>query len=246
MFELLRAYYDDVSRAQFLADLAKKDDVILLRDRAGRQIQGFSTLVTVTVRQNGGTCRGVFSGDTVLEKAFWGQRVLGRAFLRYLFWKKLSRPLTPLYWLLISKGYKTYLMMANNFADYDPRYERPTPPDRQALMESFYRALYGPEYDAASHLIRPASAACHLKAGVAAISPALLAENRKVAFFQQANPDWEKGVELACIARMTLRMPFRYALKSFLVDRLLGPLRRLQVSLTAGAWKREGRKRGVR
>ena len=35
---------------------------------------------------------GVFSGDTVVDRAFWGQRVLGKAFLRYLFIQKGNDP----------------------------------------------------------------------------------------------------------------------------------------------------------
>ncbi|MEW6213542.1 MAG: hypothetical protein AB1631_34925, partial [Acidobacteriota bacterium] len=122
MFELMRSYYDWVSREKFLSDLSNKNDVILLRDSAGR-IQGFSTLRIVSLKADGKTLRAVFSGDTVIERAFWGQRVLGKAFLRYLFHQKIRHPFDPLYWLLISKGYKTYLMMANNFSEYYPRYD---------------------------------------------------------------------------------------------------------------------------
>lgn len=46
---------------------------------------------------------------------FWGRRSLGVAFLIYMFKKKLARPSVPLHCFLISRGYKTYLLMANNF-----------------------------------------------------------------------------------------------------------------------------------
>jgi hypothetical protein len=50
--------------------------------------------------------------------------------------------------------------------------------------------------------------------------------NPRVAFFAESNPDWREGVELACIARMTLVMPVHYAIKVFLADRVIGPVRR--------------------
>jgi len=229
MFALMKRYYDEVSREQFLIDLSKKDDVILLLDDSEGQIRGFSTLVSVRVRHQGKIVHGIFSGDTVIEKDYWGQRTLGKAFLRYLLKKKLRRPFAPLYWLLITKGYKTYLMMANNFAEYYPRFDRATPSEKQELLRSFYSQLYPDEYDAEKGIVTPASEACHLKAGIAPISEILLLTNPKIAFFQQINPDWQQGAELACLARMTLWMPLQYAVKAFVVDRLPKPFRNLQV-----------------
>ena len=103
MLWLMQAYYDSVTERQFLEDLSKKDAVILLKDQS-REIQGFSTLATVRVKLDGKTLRAIFSGDTVIDKQYWGQRALGKAFLRYLFIEKLKSPFEPLYWLLISKG----------------------------------------------------------------------------------------------------------------------------------------------
>jgi hypothetical protein len=227
MFELMQTYYDQVSREQFLKDLTKKTDVILLLDSVDKQVQGFSTLMKLSLEQNGKPLRAIFSGDTVIDKSFWGGRTLGKAFLGYLFKEKMQRPFEPLYWLLISKGYKTYLMMANNFAEYYPRFDRPTPADKKELMDGFYATLYPQGYDAASGLIYPATEACQVKTGVANISSTLMEGNPKVAFFQSANPGWQQGHELACIAQMTLRMPFQYALKVFLVDRITKPIKRL-------------------
>jgi len=226
MFELMQVTYDAVTEQQFLADLANKDAVILLRDPA-RVIQGFSTLVSLRVQLGGKTLRGIFSGDTVIAEPFWGQRALGKAFLRYLFIAKLKAPFAPLYWLLISKGYKTYLMMANNFAEHHPRYEQPTPERARRTLDAFYAALYPGAYDPQTGLIEPAGEAYHLKPGVAPIPNALLESNPRVAFFAARNPRWRAGAELACLARMTLRMPFVYALKAMLKDRVIRRLQKL-------------------
>ena len=141
MFALMRLYYEAVTEEQFLHDLMQKDAVIILREKDSRCLQGFSTLVRLAVKQDGRTLRGIFSGDTVIEKKYWGQRVLGQAFLRYLLREKLRHPFAPLYWLLISKGYKTYLLMANNFGEHFPRYEMSIPPDKKATVDAFYTSL---------------------------------------------------------------------------------------------------------
>jgi hypothetical protein len=232
MLALMRAYYDAVDEAGFFADLARKDAVILLRD-SRLVIQGFSTLVTVRVNVEGRRARGVFSGDTVLDKRHWGSRALGRAFLRYLFGEKLRSPAEPLYWLLISKGYKTYLMMANNFAEHYPRYERPAPPRVRRLMDAFYTALYPEAYHSATGLIETPGDACRLKPVVAPIPDRLIGASPRVAFFQRRNPRWRQGCELACIARMTVWTPLRFALKVIFKDGVLAPLKRLSRPLPA-------------
>lgn len=231
MFQLMQAYYDDVRREQFLADLSQKSRVILLFDKNNQQIQGFSTLLCLRVQCGDANARGIFSGDTVVDKSYWGQRILGKAFLRFLFTEKLRHPFEPLYWLLISKGYKTYLMMANNFSEYFPRFDRPTPQKHKAIMDAFYSLLYANDYDAEAGIIRASSDAYKLKVGVASISTALMKANPKIAFFQQANPQWHKGAELACLARMTLWMPVYYALKVLLVDKVMKPISRQIFSL---------------
>ena len=225
MFQLMQKYYDAITEHQFLSDLSKKDAVILLRDR--KTIQGFSTLMKIDIELDNKPLRAVFSGDTVIEKDFWGSRALGTAFLRYMFIEKMKSPFAPLYWLLITKGYKTYLMMANNFSDHYPKFESATPPGVKRIIDAFYSALYRDRYDPETGLIESPGDPTRLRPGIAVISKALADSNPRIAFFQKANPSWQSGTELACIARMTIFMPFYYASKVFLKDRILKPVRRL-------------------
>ncbi len=213
MFEVFEQYYDDVAFDVFSADLANKDDVILLVD--GRSVvQGFSTMHNLVIDVNGTTVRGLFSGDTVVAKEFWGQRVLGRAFLAYLFKKKARHPFAPYYWFLISKGFKTYLLMANNFEDYYPHVDRQTPHEAQAILDGFAAKLYPGEYDPATGLIDFDECHGKVRRGVADITPELL-HNPKIAHFQRKNPTWFRGTELCCIARMTWTMPLFYTAKAY-------------------------------
>jgi len=218
MFTVFHRYYADVTRARFEADLSAKDDVIVLRDPAGT-IRGFSTLLNLTVTHDGRVHHGVFSGDTVVDEPFWGTKVLGRVFLRYLFAQRLRRPWAPLWWFLISKGYKTYLLMANNFPEHWPRHEQPTPPHRQALLDAFATQVFATHYDAQAGLIRLPEQAGRLRDGVGAVTEALGSDHPRVRYFIERNPRWAQGEELVCIANMSWSMPARYALKA-LRDRL--------------------------
>lgn len=213
MYGVFSAYYADTSREGFEHDLAAKDHTILLRDRSGR-IRGFSTLRRLAIRHEGRTHYGIFSGDTVVDRPFWGTKVLGRTFLRHLFWERLRRPWAPLWWFLISKGYKTYLLMANNFSEHWPRHEQTTPAGRQALLDAFAGQVFPGHYQPDTGLITFPPSSGRLREGVAAATEALTAANPRIRYFVERNPDWARGVELACIAEMSWSMPLRYALKA--------------------------------
>ena len=212
MFALFQRYYDQVDFERFALDLRPKQYVILLFD-AERKLQGFSTLQHLEVQRNGNTIRGIFSGDTVVDEKFWGQRTLGRIFLRHLWKEKCKHPFSPLWWFLISKGYKTYLLMANSFPEHYPRFERPTPPEAQDVMDAFAEQMFPDAYQKASGTIEFAAPHGQLKNRVAPITPDLL-ENPRIAFYQERNPGWRLGNELTCVAKMTWGLPFYYTAKA--------------------------------
>lgn len=216
MFKVFAKYYDNVSFENFKYDLDKKNAVFLLLDREDLELKGFSTIVDLKfITKNRRIVRGLFSGDTIIETEYWGQTALGVAFLKYLFMQKLKRPFSPLYWFLISKGFKTYLMMANNFIEHWPRYERETPPDKKEILDGLATTLYGNHYSPEGGIISFSDEELKdsLKIGVAPITKSMLQENPRIAFFAAKNPEWERGNELCCIAPMSLLMPFRYQLK---------------------------------
>jgi hypothetical protein len=218
MYELFSEYYANHTLQTFEHDLFEKNHVILLRDKKNGSLQGFSTLLRVPLKKSGKSVLGVYSGDTVINKEYWGSPALGIEFLKYLWKLKVKRPTTPVYWFLISKGYKTYLLMANNFSTHYPRYENEIPKEYQSLMSDFYSMKFKENYSSATGLIHYKGKACALKEHVADITPELMKDPR-VAFFQEKNPHWSEGDELACIAKMTFMMPFKYAFKKAMKER---------------------------
>ncbi|RYZ57900.1 MAG: hypothetical protein EOP07_08545 [Proteobacteria bacterium] len=215
MYSLYENYYEQTSFDIFAADLKQKTEVIVLFDRDMGRLQGFSTLVSFMLKQNGKDIPCVFSGDTIIHERFWGQRSLGVAFLIYMFKKKMRHPTVPLYWYLISKGYKTYLLMANNFKEHYPRFERSTPEPMAALIEQASERLFPGCYQEIGTLVFPLEKAARLKLGVADIDTRLLSHPR-IKFFNETNPGWKEGEELACLAEMSLMMPFHYYHKSMM------------------------------
>ncbi len=215
MFRLMTCYYEGVTWECFNEDLDHKLDVIMIHDKKSKELRGFSTLLPFEAQVQGRPIQAIFSGDTVVDKHSWGSRLLGRKFLYYLVMKKLQHPRTPLYWLLISKGYKTYLLMANNFKEHYPRYERPTPADKQMLMDTLARKTFKDRYSEKTGCCRHLEPVGKLRAGIAPITAELIQSNARIQFFIEKNPDWIDGVELVCIARMTWYMPLYYLIKSW-------------------------------
>jgi hypothetical protein len=117
--------------------------------------------------------------------------------------------------MLISKGYKTYLLMANNFAEHYPRYESPTPATAQRVLDAFATKLFPGAYRHESGLIDFGHSHGQVKAGVAPITSEMH-ENPRIRFFAERNATWQRGTELACIARMTWTMPMYYGAKAVL------------------------------
>ncbi|MES2964074.1 MAG: hypothetical protein V4760_09305 [Bdellovibrionota bacterium] len=204
MFDLMQQYYDEVPREIFERDLREKTDVILLKSRDG-VIQGFSTVLKFRRPMGGRNVSGFYSGDTVLNKDYWGSRILPKAFSFYVLKTIVRSPFESHYWFLMSKGYKTYLLMTNNTLEFYPRVGREIPSNVKALRDSFYGEKFGADYDPERGVVVPKANRTRLKDKVADIEPRYL-KNRHIRFFSDANPSWKDGTELACIARLNLGM----------------------------------------
>lgn len=215
MFEIFKQYYDVPEPQSFFRDFAAKDDVIILKDKKTNVIKGFSTQKKITHVIDGKTYHGLFSGDTIIDKEYWGDNTLGLGFIWYLFglceWKFSKK----VYWHLISKGYKTYLLMANNFDKAYPRYDQKTPPFFQALSDDFARQLYPKAYNKERGLLLFDGPHEHLKTNVAPITEDLKARFPHIRYFEERNPNWPVGDELVCVAQFDLLVGFAFVKKVF-------------------------------
>lgn len=211
MYELFGKYYANVDLDTFSRDMSRKTGVFLIQDLEQDRIVGFSTYVSMDMEVAGRKARGIFSGDTILEKQYWGSRALHAAFYKRVIREKLTRPFTPLYWLLISKGYRTYLLLANNLLDYYPH-----PRGRNSHLEGFVRSycetLFPGYYCEERKLLDFGEGYNHLREGMTPITPELRRKNEAIAFFEQRNPTWQRGTELPCIGVIRLADFLRFPL----------------------------------
>ncbi len=195
MFTLMDLFYENMNYNNFINDLQKKDYCIVLFDEDGC-IQGFSTQQIVSVDVDGSKVNGVFSGDTIVHKDFWGTyhplfSIFGRFFEEY------SRSYAEFYWFLICKGYKTYKILPTFFNSYYPNVELETPQRMLKIIDAF-GSQYSSDYNPKTGVVEYASVKDTLKTGVADIEAAV-GRSKHAAFFLKRNPGHFLGQDLVCI-----------------------------------------------
>jgi len=197
---LMQRYYDGVSPARFRSDLREKSSVLLIRN-ANDTIVGFSTMLLSDVTVGSQVARVLFSGDTIVDKAYWGQTALFRSFARLLTGLLEQRP-DPLYWLLLTKGIRTYLLLPLYFKAYYPGIGQARREFECALARRVAAERYGIQFQEQEWIVRPDPPADRLRPEYAAI-PAHRQRDAHVQFYLKANPGYRSGDELVSIAHVS-------------------------------------------
>ncbi|HET9999503.1 MAG TPA: hypothetical protein VFQ36_01335 [Ktedonobacteraceae bacterium] len=198
-YRLLCHEFAGVSWHDFMRDFREKDAVMILRKehRAG-EIVGWSTLMLLTLDVSGKEVKGVFSGDTAVLPEYRNSTGLGVELSRYFMQAYRQFPQHPVYYILISKGWRTYKIMPFFFKEFAPRYDKPTSAGDKAVMDAFGRKKYPHHYQSATGVVtfspqkvRPESIDA---------MPSKMDEHTQ--FFLHSNPGYLEGHELVCIARI--------------------------------------------
>jgi hypothetical protein len=105
------------------------------------------------------------------------------------------------YWLLISKGYKTYRFLPVYFKKFYPCPETEVPLFEKKVMDTFCTMKFGSHYDPLAGILHMVGERDYLKPGVAEITSARL-KNKYIRFFVSKNPQHAEGDELVCITSL--------------------------------------------
>ncbi|WP_264486413.1 hypothetical protein [Luteolibacter arcticus] len=210
MHALMTRHYEAVPRARFDADLAEKDEVVMLHDDVGA-LRGFTTLAW---NPAGELPEGdiLFSGDTIIDESCWGTQELVRAFCqRAGAWRATSG--RRLFWLLISKGHRTYLylpLFARRFHPHPEHVEQ----EWQDIAARVAETMFGDSWQEREGVVRFAESHGHLRGDLADDTRGKQ-DNPWVRFFLERNPRYDQGEELVCLTEMTDENLRRGALAAF-------------------------------
>lgn len=198
MYVLMAEFYDNTDETVFRRDFSAKDYCLSLQNEEGK-IVGFTTQKVMEISVDGKPVHGMFSGDTIIHKEYWGDIELFRVWAR--FWFDYAEKYGEFYWFLICKGYKTYRILPLFWTEFCPRAGKETPSYEKSIIDAYASALYPDEYNPASGVIEYKTVKDKLKPGVADVGEHEL-KNRDIEFFCRANPDHTAGNDLACLAKI--------------------------------------------
>ncbi len=197
MYDLFQNYYRLTTFENFTNDLDNKNWVVILKDAEDQHIIGFSTLAFYKSIMDSKPFGVLYSGDTIVAKEYWGTPELPKNWIKTALTVGKNYP-EPLYWLLISSGYKTYRFLSVFYKEFYPRCDIVTPKDSQRIMNHLAKDRFGEEYCQTKGIVRFSNGATPLKEGVADIKPNRL-QDEHIRFFLEKNPGHINGDELVCL-----------------------------------------------
>ena len=202
MYELMQECYENTHWSKFEEDLDAKDSIILVHDPDGDRLVGFSTQVLLETEVGSRRVHALFSGDTVVQPAYWGDPALAHEWGQLALGLIDQNPFRDLYWFLTSKGFRTYRYLPLFFRTYYPNTSEETPQEVTNVIDALGHMVGGNRYDQASHIIR----ATHDKDFVrkSYSDPGnRKAKDTHVHFFLERNPGFTHGDELCCLAPLS-------------------------------------------
>jgi hypothetical protein len=193
--------YDGSNEEVFLGDLSVKDEVLLVH--CGEELVGFTTLQIIDREWRGDRIRVIYSGDTVVERAHWGQQTLAFAWISRMGALKHEQPQVALYWLLLVKGHRTFRYLPVFGKSFYPHWTVDRS-DLKPLVDMLALELYAKDYNPSTGVIEFAHSRGHLRADIALPTPDEL-DRDGVRFFLERNPGFQRGHELVCLCEVEER-----------------------------------------
>ena len=200
MFLLMDFHYANTILEDFNRDLNGKTDVIMLFDSGSDELVGFSTQKIFPFRTGSKEILVLFSGDTIIRKEYWGSLQLSIAFGKLMIDTILNNPDKEFYWMLISKGVRTFKFLPAYFIEYYPMYGISTPKSIKRIMDALAFDMYPMQYDSKHGVIRALPHGQYLREKFQQSKPT---GNMAVNNFFSLNPGYTHGDELVCLTRLS-------------------------------------------
>jgi hypothetical protein len=198
MAELYLRYYDGSDEMLFRSDLKRKTDALLVY--SDNELVGFTTQEVYHYNWRGQRIRIIYSGDTVVEQAHWGQQTLAFSWIERAGQLKKEKPDIPLYWFLIVKGHRTYRYLPAFSLSFYPHWSEDSG-ELKPLADALAVEKFGADYNPENGIIAFADSRGHLKEDYA--YPTVDEQSKDaVKYFMQRNPGYLMGHEMVCLCEL--------------------------------------------
>ena len=199
MTGLYLSYYDGSDEERVVTDLEDKTEILLLYHE--QSLVGFTTLQLYDFEWQGSLLQIIYSGDTVVHHAHWGQQALAFAWIGNLGKLKRERPDVPLYWFVIIKGHRTYKFLPAFGKSFYPHWSVDRS-DLKPLADALAAEKFGSAYSRHTGLVKFEESRGHLNPRFA--YPSEEEKNKEaVRFFLERNPGYIHGHELVCLCEIS-------------------------------------------
>lgn len=197
--ELYLTYFDGSSEEQVISDLEKKTEILLVYFEDA--LVGFSTLELYDFEWENSLIQILYSGDTIVDQAHWGQQALAFAWIANLGKLKRDRPDIPLYWFVILKGHRTFKFLPAFGKSFYPHWSIDRS-DLKPLVDALAVQKFGSDYNPETGIVEFAESRGHLNPDIA--HPTESEKTRdSVRFFLEKNPNYLRGHELVCLCEIS-------------------------------------------
>jgi hypothetical protein len=203
MAELMDRHYANFVVESFESDLAEKQWVIQVFDPITDRLCGFSTQMLLNADTPSGPIRALFSGDTIVDRQYWGESTLMRLGGQLAMRTAEAFPGERLYWFLISQGFRTYRWLPVFFNEFYPRFDRSTPEEISLHLDALAKNKFGDRYDQSRKIVRRGPNDYCLRPGLGEITPQRI-KDAHVRYFTEQNPGHTQGDELCCLAHLSV------------------------------------------
>ncbi len=217
MLALMHAHFAHVDASMFFEDLAEKQWVIQVIEPSTNLLRGFSTQMLLEANANGRPIRALFSGDTIVNRAYWGDAALSHVWGQLAISLIESQRDSELFWFLVSQGYRTYRFLPLFFHSFYPRASTPTPAGIDDAMRALAARKFGERFDPERGVIAANARQYRLQGDLATVPPGRM-NDLHVRFYLRRNPGHARGDELCCLAPLSLE---NFTPAAF---RVIGPL----------------------
>src|SRR5262249_37360328 len=141
-----------------------------------------------------------YSGDTVVDRAHWGQQSLAFAWISRMGALKCEQPDISLFWLLLVKGHRTFRYLPVFGKSFYPHWSIDRS-DLKPLADALAKEMFASDYNPMTDVVEFGHSRGHLKPHLALPAPQEL-DRPGVRFFLERNPGFQRGHELVCLCEV--------------------------------------------